>query len=275
MRKYEIRVVSIEKRVSIQKKVLIEKRVSIVRQGELLYSTLTGLHLLKGNTNLKKRRKLYSAITIIVLLAIGAYLLWQFMSRFNGDPELLKSFLDSYGEGNSAVIFLILQLAQIVFPIIPGEVLELTAGYVFGPWLGLLLCEIGVLLASIPIFFIVRIFGQKVLARFFDMERFNNLKFLQTERRLSFAVFLLFFIPGTPKDLLTYFVGLTRIKSTHFMLITVFARVPSILTSTWMGAHLGSENQYVAFILYAVAGVIGLIGFLIYKRYEKRKLKNT
>lgn len=223
---------------------------------------------------MEERRKIYSLISIVALLIFitsGSVLFWQFMNRFNGDPQLLKEFLNSYGEGNSAIILIGLQILQIVFPIIPGEVIELGAGYVFGAWKGLLLCEVGILIASFPVFIMVRIFGNKLVSVFFSTDKLKSISFLQNETRLTQAVFILFFLPGTPKDLLTYFVGLTPIKTSRFLLITIFARIPSILTSTLVGSNFGNDNTNIAIILYLATIIISVIGLIIFNMYTKAK----
>lgn len=223
---------------------------------------------------MNKRKKTHSIISLILFLlfmAAGTAFLWSFISDFSANPELFKEAVDAYGEGNNAVIFIIMQVLQIIFPILPGEVIEVGAGYVFGPFIGLLLCELGILLASVPVFFISRKFGNRIVGDIFSSDKIKSLLFLKNERRVTLIVFLLFFIPGTPKDLLTYFVGLTPIKPLHFILITLFARIPSILTSTLAGASMGSGQSSQAITIYAITAVISVIGMIVYSIYTKRK----
>ena len=221
---------------------------------------------------MKKKTKLYSVISIIILLvflAFSAILALKFIDKFNGDPRLFKTYLTSFGKINSVLVFIGLQIMQIVFPIIPGELIEVGAGYVFGAFWGLILCEIGVLLASVPIFFLVRVFGQKIVNNIFDYKKMDSLAFLQDEKNLTLIVFVLFFIPGTPKDFFTYFIGLTKMKAGHFILITLFARIPSILTSTIVGANIGNGEIYRAVIIYLITGIVSAIGIVVYRKYLK------
>ena len=94
---------------------------------------------------------------------------------------------------------------------------------------------------------------------------------LQDEKKLTLMFFLLYFLPGTPKDLITYFAGITKIKFGVFMVISTLCRIPSILTSAIAGQALGEENYILSVIIFAVSAVIAVLGYLIYHRISKRK----
>ena len=123
-----------------------------------------------------------------------------------------------------------------------------------------MLCYAGVALASALVFQLTRRFGVKLVEVFVSREKINQLRFLNTEKKRNRLIFLLFFIPGTPKDLLTYFVGLTDIRLGTFLAISLIARIPSVLSSTFGGHLLGEGNYLAAIILYAVTGGISLAG---------------
>lgn len=111
----------------------------------------------------------------------------------------------------------------------------------------------------------------KLVEIFVSRERINTLRFLNTERKRDTFIFLLFFIPGTPKDLFTYFVGLTEIKLSTFLTISMVARIPSILSSTF-GGHLLGEKQYLgAILLYGITGGVSIIGLFIYNSIIRKK----
>ena len=124
------------------------------------------------------------------------------------------------------------------------------------------------------VFLEVRKFGVKLVEVFFDIEKIKNLKFLQDEKRLDFITAVVFFLPGTPKDLLTYAVGLTDIKFSRFLLIVSVARFPSVITSTIGGSALGMANYKFAIIVFALTAVISLAGIAIYNYICRKKGKN-
>ena len=106
---------------------------------------------------------------------------------------------------------------------------------------------------------------------FFPKEKIENLKFLQDSRRLNLMVFLIFFIPGTPKDVLCYCVGLTKMKLPTWVLITATARIPSVITSTIGGDALGLGAHGFAAAVFAATLALSAVGLLIYKKICRTK----
>ena len=160
---------------------------------------------------------------------------------------------------------------QVFIALIPGELLESAAGYAFGPLLGTLLCYAGIVSASSLVFLLTRRFGVKLVEVFISRERINELRFINTARKRNRLIFMVFFIPGTPKDLLTYFVGLTDIKLQVFLIISMVARIPSIVTSTFGGHLLGIGNYWGAILIYCGTGIASLIGLTIYNSILRRR----
>ena len=146
-------------------------------------------------------------------------------------------------------MFLGLQCLQVIVAMIPGEILEVGAGYAFGAVEGTLLCMGGVAIASAMIFLLTKRLGVKLVETFISREKIDELRFINSEKKLKRLIFILFFIPGTPKDLFTYFAGLTRIKLSEFLVISLIARIPSVVSSTIGGHIIGQENYLSAIIL--------------------------
>ena len=109
---------------------------------------------------------------------------------------------------------------------------------------------------------------------FFPREKIRSLRFLQDSRRLNLLTFIVFFIPGTPKDLLSYFIGLTDMKLGTWLLITAVARIPSIVTSTVTGDALGLKDYQFALIAFGVTLALSLLGILVYRRLSARRHPN-
>ncbi|MDD4311820.1 MAG: TVP38/TMEM64 family protein, partial [Eubacteriales bacterium] len=174
------------------------------------------------------------------------------------------------------VLFVGLIILQIVIAFIPGEPFELAAGYAFGTLWGTLLVWIGAIIGTTIVFLFVRKIGIKAVEVFFPREKIDSLKYLQDEKKLNAAAFILFLIPGTPKDLLTYLAGLTKIRLLPWILLTSIARIPSIVTSTISGNALGIEKYSLAIIVYAVTALVSGLGLLLYQRIQrKRALHNA
>lgn len=218
-----------------------------------------------------RRRKLLagiSAAVVAVLILLVTWLLWRWLASFS--QEGLRSYLQSFGAAGW-LVFLVLQILQVFIALIPGELLESVAGFAFGPVVGTLLCFAGVAIASALVLLLTRKFGVKLVEVFVRREKIRQLRFLNTEKKRNMLIFLVFFIPGTPKDLLTYFVGLTEIKFGTFLVISLIARIPSVVSSTF-GGHLLGEGRYtVAIVVYAVTALVSLLGMLGYNAWVKRK----
>ena len=219
----------------------------------------------------ERKRKWLASISIAVVAVLVVLLtlfIWNWLRSFSQDD--FRDYIQSFGAAGWLVL-LGLQFLQVFIALIPGELLETAAGYAFGPWIGTAICYIGVALASSLIFVLTRRYGVKLVEIFVERERINELRFLNTERKRNNLIFLLYFIPGTPKDLLTYFVGLTDIKLSTFLVLSMIARIPSVISSTFGGHLLGEERYTGAIILYGITGVVSAIGLLGYNMYLKKK----
>jgi uncharacterized membrane protein YdjX (TVP38/TMEM64 family) len=215
----------------------------------------------------KHGSKIFKIASIVILLGVLVWLAVQFMPFFVSLTD--KAALDSYREQirQKGVLgwftLLGIQLLQIIVAVIPGEPIELLSGMLYGTWGGLAICLIGVVIGTTAIFFLVRWLGYSLIDLVYNKEKFRKLKFLQNTRRLELVTFLLFFIPGTPKDILTYFAGLTPIKPLRFILIATLARIPSIITSTYAGAKLGEGDIWRFVIIYGATLVLAVIGIIV------------
>ena len=221
----------------------------------------------------KKKIYLFAIIVALIFIAAVGYLVGKPMVEFVREPERFRAWVDSSGFV-SRVIFVGMVVFQLIIALIPGEPLEMGAGYAFGAVEGTILCIIGCVIGSALVFLFVRRFGVKLVEVFFPREKIRSLRFLQDSRRLNLLTFIVFFIPGTPKDLLSYFIGLTDMKLGTWLLITAVARIPSIVTSTVTGDALGLKNYQFALIAFGVTLALSLAGILVYRRLSARRHPN-
>ena len=221
----------------------------------------------------KKKIYLFAIIVALIFIAAVGYLVGKPMVEFVREPERFRAWVDSSGFV-SRVIFVGMVVFQLIIALIPGEPLEMGAGYAFGAVEGTILCIIGCVIGSALVFLFVRRFGVKLVEVFFPREKIRSLRFLQDSRRLNLLTFIVFFIPGTPKDLLSYFIGLTDMKLGTWLLITAVARIPSIVTSTVTGDALGLKDYQFALIAFGVTLALSLFGILVYRRLSARRHPN-
>ena len=141
----------------------------------------------------------------------------------------------------------------------------------YGTWGGLLLCFLGTEIGSLVIILLTKVFGKRLVELFVPIEKINSLKFLQDKRTVYRTLFIIYLIPGTPKDVLTYVAGLTDIDMRKFMLITSIARLPSIISSTWCGNQITGRNFDLAIIIFAVTAALSLVCSFFYKKLTGEK----
>ena len=137
-----------------------------------------------------------------------------------------------------------LQVAQIFLIIVPGEPIEILAGMCYGSLWGTVFIMVSAFIISTTIFLLVRKFGRKFVYDFCDkskVEKIENSKVFQNPKKIEFIMLILFLIPGTPKDLLVYVAGLLTIKPLKFIIISTFARFPSVITSTLAGENIAKR----------------------------------
>lgn len=232
-----------------------------------------------GNIADKKyllKRRIFAGASIVLLLALSVWLTW-FLWKKVGIFELdhisdFQSRIDSFGAWGWLVA-LGIQVLQVIVALIPGEVVEVGCGMAFGTWGGLLICLAGSAIGSAIIFLLVRKFGVKLVEVFVSREKINSLKFLSNERKLKSVIFLVFFTIGTPKDLLTYFVGLTNIKLHEFLIISTIARIPSVVSSILVGDKLSEGNFVTSILIFGASAVLGLMGVVAYNKFvDKRQM---
>ena len=214
----------------------------------------------------KKIKTIFLIILVLVFSGILAVAVGKPMIDFVKEPALFRKFVKSHGI-LSDMVFILMLVFQMVIAVIPGEPFEIAAGYAFGTVRGLIDCLLAFAIGGTVIFFAVRKFGVKIVEVFFPIEKIRQLKFLANSKRLNTATFIIFLIPGTPKDLLSYFVGLTDMKFSVWLVITTVARIPSLITSVLGGNALGKEKYEIALIVFLITLVISGIGLIIYRKF--------
>ena len=172
--------------------------------------------------------------------------------RFFFEPKRLKMFIASFGPF-AAVIFVLIQAAQVVFAPVPGEVTGFVGGFLFGNIKGLILSTIGLTLGSLMAFAITRIFGIKFVERVVKKEYFDKFNNFATHKGLNIT-FILFLLPGFPKDSLCYLLGLSHMRLVDFLFMNIFGRLPGTLMLTMQG-HAVSQGKYQAFFWLLVASI--------------------
>lgn len=221
----------------------------------------------------KSKASLFLSVISAVFLALTVLGIWL-MREYLTDPDLVRERIgEHYFLGALALV--LISAAQVVVALVPGEVVEIAAGYVFGSWIGSFLCLVGIVLGSSTTILLVRRFGARFVYAFYPKEKIDALPIINDPAKRNLLTFILFVIPGTPKDLFTYAIGLTDMSIPLYIALTTVARFPSVILSTVSGNAVGDENYTKAILFVIITAAISGIGLLIYnmlsKRHNKRK----
>ncbi len=218
----------------------------------------------------KKAIKITVAVLCILVLTALMFFVGALLLKYIETPERLRKIAEeNIILGGTIYIFMV--FFQVVAAFIPGEPFEIVGGYVFGSVLGTLFCLIGAFLGGLCVFLLVKRFGKAFAEIFFSAEKLNSLNFLKHSKKRDIIFFLIFMMPGTPKDLLSYFAGMTDMPLGVWLLVSSLGRIPSVITSTIGGNALGEKSYISAGIVFLIAFVLGLTGLLIYNFVTKEK----
>ena len=210
-------------------------------------------------------------LALFILFFIAFYfLVGKQLAFLIKDPQGFKAWIKGFGRWH-VVTFIGLRVIQTAFKLIPGEPLEIAAGCAFGTWGGLFWCLVGSFLGSVLILFLGKRYGQKMVGLFVSPEHLKMAAIFKDGKGLNFLVFILFFIPGLPKDMFVWLFSLTDEKPYKFLLISTVARIPSIVTSTWCGHELISENYLSSAIIFIISALLAVFGGAIYAYHRKKK----
>ena len=216
---------------------------------------------------LQKTGKVVRIILIILALLFCAFLGYVIV-KFATNKELFKTWMNDHGV-LGAIIYIIMVMFQVIVALVPGEPVEIAGGYAFGAIQGTLLYLIGSTIGSMLVFLLVKKYGGEFVEMVFSNKDIKGLEFLRNKKREVLLIFL-FVIPGTPKDLLCYFAGLTTINTRVWLIVCSLGRIPSIVTSTIGGDALQRSDYAWSIVAFVIALVISLAGIIVYRIIHKK-----
>jgi uncharacterized membrane protein YdjX (TVP38/TMEM64 family) len=228
-----------------------------------------------GWRQMKTKQQKISIKAIIFLSLVAAILLLAYygpqpfsvlgalgerLGKFYTTKESFSQFLISLGS-YSPIFFVLLQGLQVVISPIPGELTGIVGGYIYGATLGFILSTLGLTLGSWAAFELARILGRPFVEKFVSEDLLKKFEFLTTDTGVTIC-FLLFLIPGFPKDVLCYLLGLSRMRRSTFLVLSTLGRMPGTFLLTMQGASLRNEQYHTAVAIAATSVAIVFIAYL-------------
>ena len=187
---------------------------------------------------------------LVIPVIIWRSELWQMF----GSVRRIRDWIDGWG-AVAPLVFVGVQMAQVIVFAIPGEVVQIAGGYLFGGWTGIVLSMSGILLGSTAAFFLSRALGRPFVAAVVPPAQLERVEKLLEARSSRVVFFLLFLIPGIPKDILCYIAGLTPMSFLFFLGVSTVGRLPGIVGSSMIGGAARS-SRWVALGILSVAAIL-------------------
>ena len=208
--------------------------------------------------------KLIFLILIVVLIPLYLYFYQQdFLMRFRNFNDIV-SFLERY-KLQSIPIYIILQIAQIVISVLPGQFFQLAAGYLYTFWPALLFSCIGAFLGTTITFWLAKGLGSDFVHIFFEKDKTEDYVKRLNSKKAYTIVFLLYAIPGIPKDVVSYAAGLSEMKYKPFIILSTIGRLPGMMGSIMIGS-MWHKEEYVGMIILAIIAVVAFCACIIYRK---------
>lgn len=215
--------------------------------------------------HIEKNFKYYKpCLLVLIVFPILIILTYAYHNQYIylfTEPAKLKDIVMSYGK-YSVVAFIIIQVVQVVVFFIPGEIIQIAGGYIYGAFLGSIVSIIGIIIGNIIAYGVSRCFGRPFVNRIISNK---NLRFFQKILDLgsiNLVVFILYLIPGIPKDILAYICGISKIKFKNFIACSLLGRLPAVVLSAYFGAKIYSGNKIIIISIILVAVLLFIVGIL-------------
>lgn len=202
-------------------------------------------------------------IAFFALMVIVAILIWPYIHEAF-EPGGLSRVIDDVRNAGPLgfLILLAMQFMQIVVAFIPGEVVQMAAGMMYGPWLGAAVVLLGCIISSAFVFAVVHRLGAPFVRDMVPTKYLDKFNAFEESGKLSIVVFILFLIPAMPKDTFTYLVPLTNMRMRDFLVLSNVGRIPSIVISTYAANCLVDGNITQSIIIFAVVAVIAIVAIV-------------
>lgn len=230
-----------------------------------------GIENLRAAERNQHRKVIFSTIKIILLalivIGIPLYLYFfqlDWLKEFK-DIDKIVAFLNAY-KSRSVLIYIGFQIVQIVISVIPGQVFQAAAGYLFGFWSALLYAMIGAVLGTGLSFLLAKLLGRDFLHIFFGEEKMSYYIERLNSKQAYAIVFFLYLIPGIPKDMVSYAAGASEMRFKPFILLSAVGRLPGMVGCLLIGSMVESGNYVGVGVLLAIAVIACILCIVFRKR---------
>jgi uncharacterized membrane protein YdjX (TVP38/TMEM64 family) len=219
--------------------------------------------------SLRARRLLaLVAFPLLVAALVVPVIVWRHeIARVFVSVRNLQDWIRGWGPG-APFVFMGVQALQVIVFALPGEIVQIAGGYLFGGWMGILLSVTGILVGSTAAFFVSRLLGRPFVAAVISPEKLEKMERMLASRSAQVIFFLLFLIPGIPKDILCYVAGVSPLSYPFFILVSTLGRLPGIIGSSVIGRAAAMRRWGLLAIVSTAALLLFGLGVLLRPRIQ-------
>lgn len=211
-------------------------------------------------TTRQQRRRFLLHLLVALVILLGLSILAQRYLTFLTDAAALRATVAQYGIA-APLMYVGIQIVQVVVAPIPGHIIIVSAGYLFGSFWGTVYSMVGITIGTTIAFWLARRYGRSYVERIVHDETLARFDSIDDDYARS-ALFVFFLLPGLPDDMLCFAGGLTTLPVWQLVVIATIGRMPSIVLTTVVGDLAGTNHLGLALILMGALSIIGVTGYL-------------
>ena len=204
----------------------------------------------------------------VILIGIPLYIIFihpEWIEQVNS-LEKAEAFLNSY-QSQSYLIYTGIQVIQIIICVIPGQFMNMAAGWLFGFPIAFILSIAGAAIGTFTTYHMSKLLGRKAIRNLIKPEKYDHFLARLNSKRAYITVFILYLVPGLPKDILGYVAGISDVKFIPFLFISIIGRLPSLSVSVMVGSML-YKGSYIGVILISSL----MVGIFIWGFVNRKKV---
>lgn len=215
-----------------------------------------------------------AAAAMLLIIAGSVLVIIPVLDLVGTDPSGVQDYIEDRGIFGT-ILFCVLTALQIIAAFMPGGPFQMLAGLMYGVLPGSLIYDTSAACGSMAVYFLSRRFGRKISSYFLSEQEMNGLEKNLKKYPASVIYFIIYLIPGFPKDLLAYTSGMSGIPWWKWFFICFIGRFPTILLSASGGSELGEQNYLIFLLIAALIYVSGKMGQYLYRKFNSSSDKDT
>ncbi len=203
------------------------------------------------------------ALLLVILVGVPLYFYFyqkDFLDQMSSLANV-RAYLSQY-QTQSIFIYIGAQMLQIIISLIPGQWLQIAAGFLYGFWLGFLYSVIGATLGTVITYYLAKILGKDAITLIFGEEKFHKYQEKITSKKGMVVIFIIYLIPGVPKDLCNYIAGLSNVKLKPFLILSLIGRSPGMMGSLLIGRQIEVGGYNAAVVIAVIAVILFILGVI-------------